>query len=110
MENKISSIGGFATTSALTAVEDKIPDITSLVEKIDYNTTISEKKLNDHNDDKYITTSQFDKFTKDFFDARLAQANSVTKADFDTKLKSINQKINSNKTKHLLFENKLIKL
>ena len=57
IENKISSIGGFATTSALTAVEDKIPDITSLVEKIDYNTTISEKKLNDHNDDKYITTS-----------------------------------------------------
>ena len=57
IENKISSIGGFATTSALTAVEDKMPNITSLVEKTDYNTTISEKKLNDHNDDKYITTS-----------------------------------------------------
>ena len=31
IENKISSIGGFAATSALTAVEDKMPDITSLV-------------------------------------------------------------------------------
>ena len=41
------------------------------------------------------------------FTARLAQADLVTKTDFDTKLKSLNRKINSNKTKHLLVENKL---
>ena len=34
----------------------------------------------------------------------------VTKTDFDDKLKSLNQKINSNKTKHLLVENELKKL
>ena len=38
------------------------------------------------------------------FTARLAQVNLVTKTDFDDKLKSLHQKINSNKTKHLLVE------
>ena len=32
------------------------------------------------------------------------------KTDFDDKLKSLNQKINSNKSKHLLVENQLKKL
>ena len=31
------------------------------------------------------------------------------KTDFDDKLKSLNQKINSNKSKHLLVENQLKK-
>ena len=44
------------------------------------------------------------------FTARLAQADLVTKTDFDTKLKSLNKNINSNKTKHLLVENELKKL
>ena len=34
----------------------------------------------------------------------------VTKTDFDDKLKNLNQKINSTKTKHLLVENELKKL
>ena len=38
------------------------------------------------------------------FTARLAQVNLVTKTDFDDKLKSFHQKINSNKIKHLLVE------
>ena len=44
------------------------------------------------------------------FNARLAQANLITKPDFDVKLSSLNRKITSNKTKHLLVENKSIKL
>ena len=48
--------------------------------------------------------------TAENFSARLSRANLVTKIDFDDKLKSLNQKINSNKTKHLLIENKLTKL
>ena len=38
--------------------------------------------------------------TAENFAARLKQANLVTKTDFDDELKSLNQKINSNKTKH----------
>ena len=43
---------------ALTAVEDKIPSVSSLVKKPDYDTKISEieKPLTYHNHDKYITT------------------------------------------------------
>ena len=45
-----------------------------------------------------------------FFNARLAQANLITKTDFDTKLSSLNRKITANKSKHLLVENELKKL
>ena len=44
------------------------------------------------------------------FNARLAQAKSITKTDFDVKLSSLNRKITSNETKHLLVENELKKL
>ena len=50
------------------------------------------------------------KFTAEIFAARLAQASLVTKIGYDTKLKSLNQKINWNKTKHLLAENDFKKL
>ena len=42
-------------------VENKIPNISSLVKKTDYNTKISEleKKLTDHDHGKYITTPEF---------------------------------------------------
>ena len=63
-----------------------------------------------HNLDKYITTPEFKKLTAANFSARSAQANLITKTDFDTKLMSPNRKINSNKTKHVLVENVLKKL
>ena len=54
-----------ATNFALTAVENKISDVSTLVKKTDYNTKISEieKKVTDHDHDKYITTLDFDKLT-----------------------------------------------
>ena len=89
-----------------------MPDVRSLVKKTDYDTKISDidTKIIDHNDDKYITTSEFNKLTADNFNARLAQANLITKADFDPKLQSLSKSITSNKTKHLLVENELKKL
>ena len=45
-----------------------------------------------------------------FLIARLAQANVVTKTDCGAKLSSLNKKISTNKTKHLLAENELKKL
>ena len=68
-------------------VENKIPNISSLVKKkTDYNTKITEKKLTDHNHDKYITTPEFNILAADVFNARLTQANLITKTDFDAKL------------------------
>ena len=79
--------------------------------KINYDAKITkiENKLTDHNHDEYITTPEFNTLAADFFNARLAQANLITKTDFDAKLSSLNRKITSKKTRHLLIENELKK-
>ena len=89
-----------------------MPNISSLVNKTDYNTKITEieKKLTDHNYDKYITTSEFNNLADDVFNARLARANLITKTDFDAKMSILNRKVTKNKLKHLLAENELKKL
>ena len=91
-----------ATTTALTTVENKIPNASNLVKKkTNYNTKISEienKIPTDHDHDKYITTQQFNKLTAENFVVRLAQANLASKSDianfvkmtdFDDKLKNV---------------------
>ena len=82
----------------MTAVENKIPNISSVVEKTEYDTKITEieKKLTDHNHDKYITTPEFNNLASDVFNARLAQANLMVKTDFDAKMSSLNRKITTN--------------
>ena len=57
-------INNLAIKSALTTVENKIP-ISNLVKKTDYNTKVTEieNKLTNHNHDKYIDTSEFNKLT-----------------------------------------------
>ena len=111
LENKIPDVSSLATKPALTVVENEIPSIRSLL-KTYYDTKISEleKKRTDHNHNKYITTTEFNALAASIFDARLAQANLINKTDFDAKLWSLNRKITSNKSKHLLVENKLKKL
>ena len=112
LENKISDITNLATKTVLTTVENKIPDVSDLVNKTDYNTKVTEieYKFNNHNHDKYIDTQEFNKLTGDVFNARLAQANLITKTEFDSKLPNLNRKITANKLKYLLVENELNKL
>ena len=87
VEGKIPSISGLATSSALTAVENKIlmilVDISGLATKSAL--TAVENKIPN-------VISQ------------------VTKTDFDTKLKAISDRVTENKSKHLLVENELKKL
>ena len=66
--------------------------------------------MTDHNHEEYNTSLEFNKYTAGNFASRLKQANLVTKTDFDDKLKSLNQKVNSNKTKRVVVENELKKL
>ena len=82
-----------------------------MIRKTDYHTKVTEieNKLNNHNHDKYIDTSEFNKLAVYVFNARITQANLVTKTDFDAKLLGLNKKITQNK-KHLLVENELNKL
>ena len=66
-------------------MENKIPSVSNLVKKTNYETKISEleKKLTDHNHDKYVTTPEFNTSAANVFNARLAKANFITKKDFD---------------------------
>ena len=109
IEGKIPDISGLVTKTALTAVENKISGINGLVKKTDYNTKIIgiENKLINHNHDKYVATSEFNTLAANVFNARLAQANLITKTDSDAKLSSLNKKITANKTKHFLNDNDL---
>ena len=88
LENKIPDINNLATKAALTAVENKIRSVNNLVNKTNYNTKITEteNKFNNRNHDKYITTPEFNTLAPNVFNARLEQANLITKTDFDAKL------------------------
>ena len=112
IEGKIPDISNLATKTALTTVENKIPSVSNLVKKTDYDTKVTEieNKLNNHNHDKCIDTSEFNKLAVDVFNVKIAQANLITKTDFDAKLSSLSKKITPNKTKHLLVERELNKL
>ena len=112
LENNILDISNLATKTALTTAENKIPSVSSLVNQTDYNPKITEieKKLTDQNHDKYIATPEFNNFTKDAFNSRLAQANLIKKTDFDAKLSTFNREIMENKTENLLVKNEFNKL
>ena len=71
LENKIPDVSSLATKTVLTAVENKIPSVSSLLKKTDYDTKITEieKKLTDHNHDKYITTLEFNTLAAGVFNA-----------------------------------------
>ena len=94
IESKIPSISGLATNVALTTVGNKVPNISTLVKKTDYIANINEveKKLTDHNHDKYVTNSEFKHLAEGVFTARLEHVNLVTKTDFDTKLIGLSKK------------------
>ena len=72
-------------------MENKIPNVSSLVKKTDCDTKISEleKKITDHKHSKYITTPEFNKITAEYF----AQANLITKTDFNAKLSCLIEKL-----------------
>ena len=83
MKGEIPNITNIETTAALTAVENKIPNVSNLVKTTDYHTKISEieKKITDHDHDKYITTPEFNKLTAEIFDLRLKRADLASKND-----------------------------
>ena len=63
------------------------------------------KKPTDHDHDKYITNSKFNTLASNVFNARLAQANLVTKTNFDNKVSRFDSKIVANKIKNKKAKN-----
>ena len=73
VEGKIPNITGLATNSALTAVENKITDVSSLVKKTEYATKITKIKRD------CVTSTGLDARHKDlvqntYFDAELKKS------------------------------------
>ena len=60
-----SSITNFATTASLTAVENKIPNVSNLNKKPDYDAKISDT------DQNYFTTFCYNKFTNKILEAKI---------------------------------------
>ena len=112
MEGEIPDISNLATKTAFTTVENKIPSVSNSVKETDYNTKITEieNKLNDHNPDKAITTPEFNTLTANVFNARLAQANLVTKTIFDNTVSSLDTKTEANKSLGTLLQRTFKKL
>ena len=117
LESKKPSVSGLPTSSALTALKNKTPNVISFVKKIMTQKLLKLKRklliiimrntiLRVVN---RITTPEFNKFAKEVFDEKVKSANLLTKTDFDNKLTNLNQKTNSNKAKRLLVENELKK-
>ena len=95
LHNDISDISCLATKTALIAVENKIPSVSSLVKKTNYGIKIREleKELAHHNHGKYITTPEFITLAAGIFNAKLAQVSLVTKTDFDAICQVVTEKL-----------------
>ena len=121
IENKIPDTSGLDTTmpkslkqkiefqmlavqqqkTALTTVENKIPSISNLLKK---KQTMTQKLLElkrnlliINNHDKYIATPELFTLDASDFNARLAEANLVTKTDFDNSVSNLDRKIVAHK-------------
>ena len=61
------SITGLATTAALNTVKNNTPNVSALVKKEDHDAEISEVTK------KYLTTSDYNKFTNNILDAEITE-------------------------------------
>ena len=74
VKGEIPSITNLSSTAALTTVENKIPNVSNLVKKGNYNKNINEieKKITDHDHkNNYITNLEFKKLASENFTTRL---------------------------------------
>ena len=72
IEVKMPSITGLATTAAFNAVENKIPDVSNLVKKTDYDAKISGIES------KHLITSDYNKFTNEVIDNKIKEKNPIS--------------------------------
>ena len=114
VEGKIPSISGLATSSALTAVENKIPDVSSLVKKTDFNTKVIkiEGKIPDVSSlvKKTDYATEIANIKNDYVANAALNARHkdlIQKTKFDAEVKKVNDKIASNSSEVLTYNNRL---
>ena len=71
VKGEIPSITNLATTAAPTIVENKIPNVSDPVKKVDYSSKIPEMKI------KYFNTSDYNKFTSDTLHAKITRKHQL---------------------------------
>ena len=89
MENRILSTSNLVNNTKITEIENEIAN---------------------YKHDKYITTLEFNILAAGTFNARISQANLITKTDFGVRLSGLNRKITKNKSEHVLVNNELNQL
>ena len=94
VENKIPDISIFATNAALTNLSNTVPDINTFIKKSNYDTKIAEIES------KYVSDNGFK--------SKLAQANVVTKRNFDANIIEVENNIKN--YKHLIRANLDVKV
>ena len=106
VEGKIPSISGLATSSALTAIENKIPDVSSLVKKTEFKTKVTEIERKIPDVSSLATNSALIAAENKIPNAAILIANTYS----DVELRKVSDRVTSKKSKHLLVENELKKL
>ena len=82
-------MSSFATKTTLTNLSNTVPDINTLIKKCGYDTKIAEIES------KYVSNTGFD--------SKLAQANVITKKNFDAKIIEIENNIKKLQTFDLTY-------
>ena len=77
------SITSLATTAALATVENKIPNISDLGKRVDYDAKIECIK------NERFLTCDYNKFTNNILDAKETAKNSVNKSGLNKKIKTL---------------------
>ena len=83
INNEKPSITNLATTAAFTAVENKIPTVSYLVKKAEYNAKISDMEI------KCYTASDYNKFTSNTLDEKIKQEKLINEYDLNKNIKPL---------------------
>ena len=90
----------------MSKADKKIPDVSDLVKKTNFNSKISEVESKIPSITGLATNSALTAVENKILDVR----SLVKKTDFDTQLKKVSGRVTSNKSRHLLIETELRKL
>ena len=110
IEGRIPDNSVLATKSALAVVENKIPHVSSLVKKTDFNTKVTEIEGKIPDISNLVKKTDFDTKVTEIEGKIPDVSNLVKNTDFYTRLKKICDRLTKNKSKHLLVEKELNKL
>ena len=110
IEGKIPDISDLATKSALSVVENKITDVSSLVKKTDFNANATEIEGKIPDISNLVKKTDLNTKVTEIEGKIPDVSNLVKNKYFDTRLKIISDRVTKNKSKHLLVENEFKKL